>query len=432
MRIIFYFLIAFFFVGCASTAEEVKPIEPSSVAEQVIKAPELKQVQAEEKTKVVELQPVPVTKAEIAKVEVVKIPKVKPTHAMQVKSMQIKSSPLEYVSKDLSKTDNTISELPQNTSNISEVVQFDNENFDEVVDIFINNCKSATTRKMYGSLCDTALHVSDKKVFIKKNFKLYKIIDNQKDEGVLTGYYEPELHGSLTKHDKYIYPIYQKPLKTASVESPVVHTEANSSTTQDNSRADVNTLNTPTLCYVDDKIDAFFLEIQGSGRVNLDTNTTLYVGYNGTNGQKYTSIGKYLIAKGYMSQDHMSLQDIKAWAHKNPDKIDSVLNQNERVVYFKQRDSTNVTGSLGVPLTPMRSVAVDSAYVPLGSMLLIDAQDYKHSIKNIVFAQDRGAAIKSAIRADLFTGYGKQALAIAGNLKAKLKMWIFLPKVQVQ
>ncbi len=430
MRIFFYFIIAFYFVGCASTVEEVKPVEPS-VAKKVIKAPELKQVEVKEQTKIQELQPITVAKAEIAKVEAVKIAKV-PTHAMRVKSMQIKSSPLEYVSKDLSKTDNTISELPQNTSNISEVVQFDNENFDEVVDIFINNCKSATTRKMYGSLCDSALHVSDKKVFIKKNFKLYKIVDNQKDEGVLTGYYEPELHGSLTKHDKYVYPIYQKPLKTASVESSVVHTEANSSTTQDNTRADLNALNTPTLCYVDDKIDAFFLEIQGSGRVNLDTNETLYVGYSGTNGQKYSSIGKYLIDKGYMSANHMSLEEIKAWAHKNPDKIDNVLNHNERVVYFKKRDSDNVTGSLGIPLTPMRSVAVDSAYVPLGSMLLIDAQDYKHSIKNIVFAQDRGAAIKSAIRADLFTGYGKQALAIAGNLKAKLKMWIFLPKVQVQ
>ncbi len=430
MRIFFYFIIAFFFVGCASTVEEVKPVEPS-VAKKVIKAPELKQVEVKEQTKIQELQPITVVKAEIAKVEAVKIAKV-PTHAMRVKSMKIKSSPLEYVSKDLSKTDNTILELPQNTSNISEVVQFDNENFDEVVDIFINNCKSATTRKMYGSLCDSALHVSDKKVFIKKNFKLYKILDNQKDEGVLTGYYEPELHGSLTKHDKYIYPVYQKPLKSGGMESVVVNTETNSSTTQNNSRADVNNLNTPALCYVDNKIDEFFLEIQGSGRVNLDTNKTLYVGYNGTNGQKYTSIGKYLIAKGYMSQDHMSLQDIKAWAHKNPDKIDSVLNQNERVVYFKQRDSTNVTGSLGVPLTPMRSVAVDSAYVPLGSMLLIDAQDYAHSIKNIVFAQDRGAAIKSAVRADLFTGYGKEALAIAGNLKAKLKMWIFLPKVQMQ
>ena len=80
----------------------------------------------------------------------------------------------------------------------------------------------------------------------------------------------------------------------------------------------------------------------------------------------------------------------------------------------------------------MRSVAIDSAYVPLGSMLFIDAKDYNHSIKNIVFAQDRGAAIKSAVRADLYTGYGNQALAIAGNLKAKLKMWIFLPKTELK
>jgi membrane-bound lytic murein transglycosylase A len=346
------------------------------------------------------------------------------------KLVTVSSSPMDYITKNFlnSETNNSL-ELPQNIANISELVQFDNENFDEVVDIFINNCKSATTRKMYGSLCDNALHVSDKELFIKKNFKLYKIIDEQKDEGTLTGYYEPELHGSLTKHDQYIYPIYTKPSDKSYIRVSIQNGDKNA-TSSDNSRAQHSNLNLPTLCYVDDKIEAFFLEIQGSGRVKLDTNETLCIGYNGTNGHKYSSIGKYLIAKGYMKENHMSLEDIKLWAKQNPDKLDEVLNHNERVVYFKKRDSQNVTGSLGVPLTPMRSVAIDSAYVPLGSMLYIDAKDYKHSIKNIVFAQDRGAAIKSPIRADLFTGYGKQALAIAGNLKAKLKMWIFLPKAQ--
>ena len=361
----------------------------------------------------------------------VAVVKPKMIHPMKIVNMQITSSPLAYVSKNISGFDTNISELPQNLGNISELVQFDNENFDEVVDLFINNCKTATTKKMYGSLCESALHVSDKKVFIKKNFKLYKIVDEQKDEGTLTGYYEPELRGSLTKHGKYIYPIYTKPPNMNHADINILNSETNSSI-YDNSRAQHDNMNLPALCYVDDKIDEFFLEIQGSGRVKLDTNDTLCIGYSGTNGHKYSSIGKYLIAKGYMSPNHMSLDDIKIWAQKNPDKIDEVLNQNERVVYFQKRDSNHVTGSLGIPLTPMRSVAIDSAYVPLGSMLLIDAKDNKHSIKNIVFAQDRGAAIKSAIRADLFTGYGKQALAIAGNLKAKLKMWIFLPKAEVR
>ncbi len=340
----------------------------------------------------------------------------------------ISSSPMDYITKNfLNLESNNSSELPKNIANISELVQFDNENFDEVVDVFINNCKSPTTRKMYGSLCDNALHVSDKELFIKKNFKLYKIMDEQKDEGTLTGYYEPELHGSLTKHDEYIYPLYAKPAEPSFIRVTPQSIDLNS-TKFNNSRAQHNNLKLPVLCYVDDKVDAFFLEIQGSGRVKLDTNETLFVGFSGTNGHKYTSIGKYLISKGYMSPNHMSLEEIKLWARQNPDKLDEVLNQNERVVYFKKRDSQKVTGSLGIPLTPMRSVAIDSAYVPLGSMLLIDAKDQKHAIKNIVFAQDRGAAIKSPIRADLFTGYGKQALSIAGNLKAKLKMWIFLPK----
>lgn len=408
MRIVFSFLIAFFFVGNTALANENK-LENSSVAKKLVKTQEDENISV--------IQPSFISK-------------VKPTSTMRIVDMQIRSSPLEYVSHDLSNADNNTTELPQNLANMSEIVQFDHENFDEVVNLFINNCKTAVTRKMYGSLCERALHVSDKKVFIKNNFKLYKIVDNQKDEGILTGYYEPQLRGSLTKHDKYIYPLYKKPTKLESMASAIFNIDTNGSVTQESSRANLHSLNSAVLCYVDNKIDEFFLEIQGSGRIDLDTNTTLYVGYAGSNGQKYSSIGKYLIAKGYMSANHMSLEDIKAWAKQHPEKIDEVLNQNQRVIYFKKRDSNIVTGSLGVPLTPMRSVAIDSAYVPLGSMLFIDAKDYNHSIKNIVFAQDRGAAIKSAVRADLYTGYGKQALAIAGNLKAKLKMWIFLPKTE--
>ena len=410
MRIVFSFLIAFFFFDFMAFANEVKA-QKSSVTENVVKT--------QKDVNVSVIQPVYISK-------------VKSTSLMRIVDMQIRSSPLEYVSHDLSSADNNTTELPQNLANMSEIVQFDKENFDEVVNLFINNCKTAVTRKMYGSLCEKALHVDDKKVFIKNNFKLDKIVDNHKDEGILTGYYEPQLRGSLTKHDKYIYPLYQKPTKVESIASAIFKIDINGSVIQENSRANRNNINSSVLCYVDNKIDEFFLEIQGSGRIDLDTNTTLYVGYAGSNGQKYSSIGKYLIAKGYMNANHMSLEAIKTWAKQHPEKIDEVLNQNQRVVYFKKRDSDIVTGSLGVPLTPMRSVAIDSAYVPLGSMLFIDAKDYNHSIKNIVFAQDRGAAIKSAVRADLYTGYGNQALAIAGNLKAKLKMWIFLPKTELK
>lgn len=415
-------------MGCAEVDTLLKP-EDTSVQQQNSSLQKQQQLQPSKST---------TTTKEQSLNDQQPVLKHKESHQMRVVNMQIASKTIQQrIDESSHKTFNSVNSVEnaldssEELPGISEVVEFDHENFDEVLDIFVNNCKTAVTRKLYGSLCDNALHVKDKKVFIKQNFKLYKVVDDKRSDGVLTGYYEPELHGSLTKHGKYIYPIYEKP-KSFDLYSNVMGSDTNTSEVHSFTREELSTLNLPVLCYVDDKIDAFFLEIQGSGRIKLDTNETMFVGYSGTNGKQYSSIGKYMIDKGYMSANHMSLEDIKWWAKKNPDKLDEVLNHNQRVVYFQRRSSNNVTGSLGVPLTPMRSVAVDSRYIPLGSMLFIDAKDYKHSIKNIVFAQDRGAAIKSAIRADLFTGYGKNALAIAGNLKAKLKMWIFLPKNEVR
>lgn len=327
-------------------------------------------------------------------------------------------------------------------ASLSDLNGFENENFDEVLEGFLQNCKSKKTQDMYGTLCKNALHVKDKKEFVKDNFELYQIIDKESDTGVLTGYYEPQLQGSLTKHDEYQYPLYTKPKDMYDIDFGVFYPELKNyhlkARLEDGkvlpyyTRAQQKDLNTSVICYVDNKIDAFFLEIQGSGRIKLDNNDTIYVGYGGNNGHKYISVGKYLIQSGEMDAKGMSLKKIKEWAENNPKRVDDVLNHNPRVVYFKKKVLTDVRGSLGIPLTPMRSAAVDSKYIPLGSMLYIDAKDIYHNIDRIVFAQDRGAAIKSPIRADLFTGFGDKALDIAGNLKAKLKIWIFLPKVDVR
>jgi membrane-bound lytic murein transglycosylase A len=404
MRYFLYILISFLVSGCAEFNELLQPLKQNEVSLD-------DEVKTDSHQKATQ----------------------KLSHQLKVVNLKIASKSIDQRIEESSvgSSSSVANELSQEIPGLSEVVEFEHENFDEVVNLFVNNCKTSLTRKLYGSLCDNALHVSDKKVFIKENFRLYKVVNEQSSEGVLTGYYEPELHGSLTKHGKYIYPLYEKP-KPIDMNMSIFGSDNNISIPNFLTREEHNELNTPVLCYVDDKVEAFFLEIQGSGRIKLDTNETMFIGYSGNNGKQYASVGKYMIDKGYMSANHMSLQDIKWWAKKNPDKLNEVLNYNQRVVYFKKRDSTNVTGSLGIPLTPMRSVAVDSKYIPLGSMLLIDAKDYKHSIKNIVFAQDRGAAIKSAVRADLFTGYGQSAYAIAGNLKAKLKMWIFLPKNELR
>ena len=324
-------------------------------------------------------------------------------------------------------------------SNFTALKDFNGENFDEVVDIFEANCKSDKARSLYGDLCEKASQAEDKKDFIKDNFNVYRVIDGKNKTGMLTGYYEPELQGSLTKHDDYIYPLYKKPDDMYDVDFSSIYPELKKYHLKGRiegnkvvpyyTRGNQDDMNASVLCYVNDKIDGFFLEIQGSGRVQLDSNETMYVGYAANNGQPYSSLGKYLAQIGEIDAKDMSLERIKEWAKNNPDKVDEILEHNKRMVFFRQR-SDDVKGALGIALTPMRSVAVDGQYIPLGGMLYIDAKDRYHKIRRVVFAQDQGAAIKSPIRADFFSGFGEKALDFVGNLKADLKMWIFLPKSQ--
>ena len=183
------------------------------------------------------------------------------------------------------------------------------------------------------------------------------------------------------------------------------------------------------ICYTDSKLDLFFLEIQGSGRVVLRNGETIFVGYDNQNGHRYRAIGRYLVKIGALKYEEVSLQSIRAWLNKHPKRIDEVLNYNKSVVYFKQTQKS-ASGALGVCLTPKRSIAVDRRYIPLGSMLYLNADIKDKNVSKIVVAQDTGGAIKGAIRADMFLGYGKEARNTAGKLKSPLKLWILLPKTK--
>lgn len=191
--------------------------------------------------------------------------------------------------------------------------------------------------------------------------------------------------------------------------------------------AKAKNLQAPVLCYCNSKIDKFFLEIQGSGKVYLDDNTTMYIGYDNQNGHKYKAIGRYLIKKGELNPEDVSMQSIRMWLKSNPERIDEVLNYNKSMVFFKEK-KRGAIGAMGLQLTPMRSIAVDRRYIKLGSMIYLDADFEDQKISKIVFAQDTGGAINGSVRADFFTGFGEEAQTIAGKLKAPLRMWVFLPK----
>jgi membrane-bound lytic murein transglycosylase A len=314
--------------------------------------------------------------------------------------------------------------------------KLENENYSQVRDVFIKNCQSEKTQHPYGELCEEAQTTMDFKTFVKDNFVLEKL---KADETLLTGYYEPELHGSLTQNETYKYPIYGTPKDLVSVDLSSLYPKLKNYrlrgriqenrlipyySRQELSQRDVHA---EVIAYTDSKIDLFFLEVQGSGRIKLENAKTLFIGYANQNGQPYKSIGKYLVKLGEISQEDISLQSIRTWFKEHPNRVDEILNHNPSVVFFRVREQ-GATGSLGIELTPKRSIAVDRRYIPLGSMLYLSAKSDKVDFNRIVFAQDTGGAIKGGVRADMFLGFGKNAGKIAGELKAPLQLWIFKPK----
>jgi len=334
--------------------------------------------------------------------------------------------------------------LPQTQlqkSSYSDLPNWENENYDEVLYSFMNNCRAKISVEIYDSLCDKSQNIQDAKEFIESNLTPYIVHKkDEKKESILTGYYEPELRGSLTQSERYRYPIYATPKDLVIVDLSSIYPDLKNYRLRGRlegnrlvpyySRAELNEqeINAAVICYCDSKIDKFFLEVQGSGRVTLESGETIFIGFGNQNGHKYKSIGKYLVQSGEISKEDISLQSIREWFKLNPTRVDEVLNHNTSVVFFQKRDRA-ATGSLGLVLSPLRSIAVDRRYIPLGSMLYVGAKD---SYERVVFAQDTGGAIKGSVRADMFLGFGDKAGAVAGELKAPLKLWILLPKDKVE
>ena len=314
------------------------------------------------------------------------------------------------------------------------------EDFDALLPIFEKSCVSGRTKQLYGELCDEVGKVDDARAFFERSLRPYKISTSEgKQSGLITGYYEPLLLGSLQKSERYRYPLYAVPDDLITVKLDSIYPKLKGLRLR--GRLKGNTLlpyaarekmadsDATALCWVDDELSLFFLEVQGSGRIELDDGETIFVGYANQNGHPYRSIGKYLIDKGEIARDKVSLQSIRAWLHANPSRVDEVLNANPSRVFFQERRQS-ATGSLGLELTPERSIAVDRRYIPLGSMLFMKTQDpVDHSpIEKMVFAQDTGGAIKGEIRADMFWGYGLEAENKAGKMQEPLELWILLPR----
>lgn len=242
-------------------------------------------------------------------------------------------------------------------------------------------------------------------------------------EGLFTGYYECEMNGSWTRTERFTVPIYRMPPRNG---HPLP------------SRAEIArgvlAGQGLELLWVDDPIEAFIMEIQGSGRVQMPDGSLVGLNYAGQNGQKYFPIGRYLVEHGIATPEQMNMHVIRSWLRQHPDQAQQVMNLNPSAVFFKVRQATDPRGAT-TELTAHRSLAVDPAYVPLGVPVWLDIHDAPVPggvLRTLVMAQDTGGAIKGPIRGDYFWGHGDDAAYAAGVMKAHGHYYMLVPRAVAQ
>ncbi len=266
------------------------------------------------------------------------------------------------------------------------------------------------------------------RAFFETNFQPYGLSADGNASGLFTGYYEPEIRGSRTQTAAFKYPLYRRP--------PDLGATARRAPFFSRAQIEAGALRKKGLemLWLANPIDTFFLHIQGAGRILLPDGHTVRVSYDGQNGQTYVPIGRVLVDKGEMKLEDVSMQTIRAWLAAHPRDATTVMNQNPSYVFFRELSGMTADagppGALGVPLSPLRSAAVDKGFIPLGAPLWVETQDPLDStrIQRLVMAHDLGGAIKGAIRTDLFFGWGPDAEERAGRMRQQGREFILLPK----
>lgn len=238
---------------------------------------------------------------------------------------------------------------------------------------------------------------------------------------LFTGYFEPELDGSPVRTPRYAYPIYRRPPELS--EGVAYHTRASIDGGAIAGRG-------LELAWLEDPIDVYFLQIQGSGRIRMTDGNVIRVGYAGANGQPYRSIGQEMVRRGSHTMDQVSAQEIRTWVRRNPSAGRELMNTNPSYVFFRKigdlASDQGPIGAMGRSITTQRSVAIDPAFTPLGAPVWIE-KDGRNPLRRLMMAQDTGGAIKGTQRADIFYGTGAKAGDAAGTVKDPGRMILLLP-----
>lgn len=318
--------------------------------------------------------------------------------------------------------------------------QFDNHQ--QALTTFISSCEIfarkarprtsgsglAVSEGIWRSLCDEAklAEVSPEapKLFFENRFVPFRVNNNDKEEGLFTGYYEPVLYGSLKKEGDYKYPLHAAPSELKDSKPYYTHEEINKGALKGRKLE---------IVWVDDPVMKFFMQIQGSGRVRLKDGREMFIGYADGNGHPYVSLGKIMGDEGYLPKDQINFFTIRQWLYDHPKQAIELMERNPSYIFFKVRDVPAV-GAAAVPLTPQRSIAVDPKYIPYGLPVYMETElpalpgKMPTPFERLMIAQDTGGAIRGPVRADIFFGPGDEAEYLAGYMKNRGVYNLLVPK----
>ncbi len=293
------------------------------------------------------------------------------------------------------------------------------DDHDAALSVFKNTCADLDESD-WAALCALAFDAKDARQFFELFFRPMLITDGK--EPLFTGYFEPELSGSPVRTGRYRHPIYKMP--------PEANDRRPWLTRRDILTSGVMEGRGLEIAWVDDPVELFFLQVQGSGRIRYPDGRMIRVGYGGANGHNYRSIGQELVRRGVYQPHQVSADVIKNWVRRNPVDGEDLLYHNDSYVFFREVSQVPADkgplGAMNRSITPMRSIAVDPAFTPLGAPVWIEKEG-EAPLRRLMVAQDTGSAIKGAQRADVFFGTGDAAGRAAGRIKDPGRMIVLMP-----
>ena len=335
--------------------------------------------------------------------------------------------------------------------NWGEVEGWTEDDHGQALGAFLRSCAAMGQRPQWQQVCTEATLLEDRSAgavrdFFEQRFRPHQMRKPDGDPvGLITGYYVPDLRGSRQTSPAYPYPLYRRPADLLVVDLREAYPELGNYRLRGRlvdmqvrpywDRGTIDGEQQPLagqeLLWVDDSVELFFLQIQGSGRILFEDGSRVMVNYAEQNGRPYRSIGKWLLDRGAMPLERMSMQNIKAWARANTGYVKEMLSSNPSYVFFRELpgDADSPPGALGVPLTPERSIAVDPRHTPMGAPVFVATTwpGSNRPLARLMMAQDTGGAIKGPVRADFFWGVGEAAGSKAGLMKQPLRIWVLLP-----